>query len=161
MPTLPESIAWLLNIRGQDVPHTPLPLSFAIVPKKGKPELFIDPKKLTAKTRNALRKDVVLRKPDDLPKAIAALKKRKVRLDPETASQWFADQLSEAGAEIVRGTDPCLLPKAKKNKAEIAGMHAAHKRDGVAMCRFLAWLDAEAPSGLIDEIADAIAGIAR
>lgn len=150
--TSPESIAWLLNIRGQDVPHTPLPLSFAIVPAKGMPELFIEPKKLSAKVRAALGEDVNLRKPAELPKALAALGKKKIHLDPETASQWFANRLGDAGAEIVKKTDPCLLPKSKKNRSEIAGSREAHRRDGVAMCRFLAWLHANAPSGRVDEI---------
>ena len=152
--TMPDSIAWLLNIRGRDVPHTPLPLCFAIVPAKGRPELFIAPEKLSSHVAKALRNDVRLRKPEALPSALAALGKRKaiVQLDPETAAQWFANRLSEAGAKIVYATDPCTLPKAKKNKKEIAGARAAHKRDGVAMCRFLAWLDANAPSGRVDEI---------
>jgi len=155
--TLPESIAWLLNVRGQDVPHTPLPLCFAILPSKGKPELFITPKKLSANVRKALAKDVTLRKPNDLSSALATLGKEgtKVQLDPETASQWFADQLKEAGAEIVHGADPCIALKAKKNRVEIAGTRTAHKRDGVAMCRFLAWLDANALIAKLDEISAA------
>lgn len=150
--TLPESIAWLLNIRGQDVSHTPLPLSHAIVPSKGKPDLFIDPRKLSSKVRTELKKDVTLHTPGQLPQKLAGLKGKKVRLDPETASQWFADRLNDADAEIVEGVDPCLLPKAKKNKAEIAGARTAHKRDGVAVCRFLSWLDQNVSSGRVDEI---------
>ncbi len=152
--TLPESIAWLLNIRGRDVPHTPLPLCFAIIPAKGKPELFIEPKKLSANVRRTLARDVKLRKPEDLSSALTALgnTNSKVQLDPDTASQWFEDQLKGALTEIVHGADPCIALKAKKNKIEIAGTRAAHKRDGVAMCRFLAWLDANAPSGKLDEI---------
>ena len=153
--TLPESIAWLLNIRGGDVPHTPLPLCFAILPAKGKAELFIAPGKLSASVRKTLKKDVTLRKPEDLSGALAALGKSgaKVQLDPETVPQWFADQLNEAGADIVHEADPCIALKAKKNRIEIAGARTAHKRDGIAVCRFLAWLDANAPSGKLDEIA--------
>jgi len=152
--TLPESIAWLLNIRGQDVPHTPLSLCFAILPAKGKPELFIAPGKLTATVRKALTKDVTLRKPELLSGALAALGKSggKIQLDTLKASQWFADQLIDAGVEIVHATNPCLDLKATKNKIEIAGARIAHKRDGVAVCRFLAWLDANAPSVKLDEI---------
>ena len=141
--TLPASIAWLLNIRGGDVPHTPLPLCFAILPAKGKPELFIASKKLSPSVRKALVKDVTLRAPEALSASLAALGKggAKVQLDPERAAQWFADQLEEAGAEISLESDPCIALKAKKNKVEIAGTRTAHKRDGVAMCRFLAWLD--------------------
>lgn len=152
--TLPESIAWLLNIRGQDVPHTPLPLSFLVLPAKDKPRLFIAPKKLTGTVRSALSKNVIIRKPEDLDDALAELGARKatVRLDPQTAAQWFAGLLTDAGAKIVHGPDPCLLPKARKNRFEIAGARAAHKRDGTAICRFLAWLDANALSGKLDEI---------
>ena len=150
--TLPESIAWLLNIRGHDVPHTPLPLSFAIVPSKGRLELFIEPEKLSSKVRSVLKADVTLRKPTDLPKALASLSGKNVRLDPNTASQWFANELGAVNASIIHGVDPCLLPKSRKNRAEISGSRDAHKRDGVAMCRFLAWLDANAPSSRIDEI---------
>ncbi len=155
--TMPESIAWLLNIRGHDVPHTPLPLCFAILPAKGKPELFIAPKKLSASVRKALTKDVILRKPDQLPGALTRLGKggTTVRLDPERASQWFADQLMEAGAEIIHESDPCIALKAKKNKVEMAGARSAHKRDAVAMCRFLAWLDANALTGKLNEISTA------
>jgi Xaa-Pro aminopeptidase len=151
----PESIAWLLNIRGQDVPHTPLPLSFAIVPAKSKPELFIDPRKLSSNVLKTLARDIKLRKPEDLSSALNALGKKeaKILLDPDKASQWFVNQLSEAGATIIRKPDPCIALKAKKNKTEITGTRAAHKRDGIAMCRFLAWLDANAPSGKVDEIA--------
>jgi Xaa-Pro aminopeptidase len=155
--TLPESIAWLLNIRGRDVPHTPLPLCFAILPAKGKPELFIAPGKLTATVRKALTKDVTLCKPEQLTGALAALGKSggKIQLDTVRASQWFADQLIDAGVEIVHATDPCLDLKATKNKIEIAGARIAHKRDGVAVCRFLAWLDANAPVVKLDEISAA------
>jgi Xaa-Pro aminopeptidase len=152
--TSPESIAWLVNIRGQDVPHTPLPLSFAIIPAKGKPQLFIHPRKLTESVRKTLTRDVKLRTPDELSPALTALGKAKtnVQLDPDTASQWYADQLDGTDAMVIHGTDPCIALKAKKNKTEIAGTQAAHKRDGVAMCRFLAWLDTNAPLGKLDEI---------
>lgn len=159
--TSPESIAWLLNIRGQDVPHTPLPLSFAIVPAKGKPELFIAPGKVPAPVRKELVKDVKLRKPDALSSALSSAGKaagtalRCVQLDAERASQWFAEKLSQTGARIIHGSDPCIALKARKNKTEIAGARAAHKRDGAAMCRFLAWLDAQALSGNVDEISAA------
>ena len=155
--TLPESIAWLLNIRGGDVPHTPLPLCFAILPAKGKPELFIAPRKLSPSVRKALAKDVTLREPEALSASLASLGKAgaKVQLDPERASQWFADQLKQAGAEFVLQSDPCIALKSKKNKVEIAGTRTAHKRDGIAMCRFLAWLDANALTGKLDEIKSA------
>ena len=155
--TLPDSIAWLLNIRGGDVAHAPLPLSFAIVPVEGRPELFIDAAKLTDNVRGLLDAVADVHPPEQLAERLAALGDQgaRVRLDPNTAARWFADRLEEAGARIVRAGDPCLLPKARKNTSEIDGARAAHARDGVALCRFLAWLDTHAPGGGVDEIAAA------
>ena len=151
----PDSIAWLLNIRGGDLPHTPFPLSFAIVPKSGKPMLYIDPAKIGGNIGGALQAIAVVEAPDALAPALAALgtAKAKVRLDHEVTAVWFKTVLETAGAEVVRGTDPCLLPKARKTAAEITGARAAHKRDAVAVARFLAWLDRKAPGGGLDEIA--------
>jgi Xaa-Pro aminopeptidase len=143
--TQPESIAWAFNIRGSDVPHTPLALSFAILHAK---------KKLSDNVRGVLAEYLNIRQPDQLGSALKALgkAKAKVRLDSRSAPCWFGDQLAKAGAKIVEGADPCLLPKAIKNSAEIDGARAAHIRDGAALCRFFAWLDREAPSGKVDEI---------
>ncbi|MGD9869277.1 MAG: aminopeptidase P family N-terminal domain-containing protein, partial [Hyphomicrobiales bacterium] len=152
---LPESVAWLLNIRGSDVPHTPLPLVQAIVRAAGPVELFADPRKVPAKTAKWLGNDVRVLPPGELPARLAALARKTVRLDADTVPSWFAMQLEQAGAKVVRAADPCLLPKARKNPAEIAGTKAAHRRDGMAMCRFLAWLDREAPKGKVDEISAA------
>ncbi|MDA7947628.1 MAG: aminopeptidase P family protein [Hyphomicrobiaceae bacterium] len=155
--TAPESICWLLNIRGQDVPHTPLVLCFAIVPAKGLVDLFIDPGKISPTVRKHLKADARVLDAGQLPRALETLGKADARvlLDPDQASQWIADQLVDAGAALVHKADPCLAPKAKKNPVEIAGARTAHKRDGVAVCRFLAWLDANAPAGKLDEIAAA------
>jgi len=157
--TLPESIAWAFNIRGEDIPHTPLPLCFAILNARKKPQLFIDPRKVGDNLRGRLGKAVTICSDNDLPAALKELGKAKgrVRLDPETSPAWFADQLKEAGAEIAFASDPCLLPKAIKNPVEIAGARAAHERDGIAVSRFLAWLDQHAPAGDIDEIGAAVA----
>ncbi|HXF55142.1 MAG TPA: aminopeptidase P family protein [Hyphomicrobiaceae bacterium] len=153
--TLPDSIAWLFNIRGRDVAHNPVPLAFAIVPVKGKPELFIDRRKIGAETRAYLAPLARLSPPDALAarvKGLAATEKR-VRLDPTTAAYWFARTLG--AKRFVCGEDPCRLPKSRKNATEIKGARAAHLRDGVAMARFLAWLDRMAPAGRVDEIAAA------
>ena len=152
--TAPESIAWLFNIRGQDVPHTPLPLSFALVYETGRPHIFIAPEKIGDNVHGVIEEVAELRAPGELGGALQALGKikAKVRLDPQSAGRWFKDTLETSGATIVKGVDPCLLPKAIKNTAEINGAREAHERDGVAICRFLAWLDAAAPSGKVDEI---------
>jgi Xaa-Pro aminopeptidase len=153
-----DSIAWLFNIRGADISHSPLALAFAIVPARGKPQLFIDPAKLGGNVRGHLKAGAEILPPDALEARLKALgeKSARVRLDPETTPVRFAQALEAAGAKIVKGDDPCILPKAIKTKAEIEGARAAHVRDGAAMVRFLAWLDATAPSGRVDEVGAAI-----
>jgi Xaa-Pro aminopeptidase len=152
--TFPPSICWLFNIRGSDVVHNPLALAFAIVPASGKAEMFIDPAKLDGEARAHLRPLAKLSEPKALGERLAALKaaSKTVRLSP-MAPVWFHRRLKGGKARVVRAADPCLPPKARKNATEIKGARAAHKRDGAAMVRFLAWLDREAPSGRIDEIA--------
>ena len=152
--TLPESIAWLLNIRGTDVPHTPLPLSFAIVNADASVSLFIDPAKLGDETRRHLGNEVSLSAPDSFLPALAALGQagKIVRVDPASAPVAVLEQLQAAGAKVTRAADPCLLPKACKNPVELEGSREAHRRDGAAVTRFLAWLAREAPKGTIDEL---------
>ena len=156
--TLLDSIAWLFNIRGGDIRHTPVALAFAIVPASGKPTLFIDPAKVGDNVKGELRELADLAEPGALMDRLKALgqARARVRLDPETAPIRFAQTLQAEGAKFVPGQDPCIHPKAIKNAIEIKGAHAAHLRDGVAMVRFLAWLDEVAESGKIDEIAAAV-----
>jgi Xaa-Pro aminopeptidase len=153
--TLPDSIAWLFNIRGGDVAHNPVALAFAIVPVNGKPELFIDPAKMAPEAKAHLAPLAKIGDPASFERRLSALKGmgKRIRLDPATASSWFFRKLAGGKATIVRGADPCLLPKARKNATEIKGARTAHKRDGAAVVRFLAWLDREAPGGGLDEIA--------
>jgi Xaa-Pro aminopeptidase len=136
------------------VKHNPTPLAFAIVHATGKPELFIDKRKIGAETKAHLAGLVRMREPGDLAERVAALKtaRRRVQLDEATAAHWFRRALGAKSSLVVDARDPCLMPKARKNEAEIAGSRAAHERDGVAMTRYLAWLDREAPSGRVDEI---------
>jgi Xaa-Pro aminopeptidase len=156
--TLLDSIAWLFNIRGGDISHTPLALAFALVPARGKPSLFMDPAKIGGNVRGHLRDVVELLAQDELEGRLAALGQRaaRVRLDPETTPVRFKQILEAAGAKIVPGDDPCILPKAIKNAVEIEGARAAHIRDGAALVRFLAWLDENSPSGRVDEIGAAM-----
>jgi Xaa-Pro aminopeptidase len=153
--TAPDSIAWLLNIRGGDVPYTPLPLSFAILHGDGAVDLFIDERKLANGTRAFLGNAVHVERPEEFGPALEALGRRDKRVlaDPSHVSAWVFDRLKSGGAQIHRGPDPCLLPKACKNPVELAGSRAAHLRDGVALTKFLAWLAAAAPRGNLREIA--------
>jgi Xaa-Pro aminopeptidase len=152
--TLPDSIAWLFNIRGADVPHTPFALSFAIVNSDGTAEWFIREDRLTEEARRNLGNGVAIRTPASFGDALDALGKAKavVRVDPASAPSWVADRLQAAGAKVAKATDPCLMPKAMKNKAELDGARNAHIRDGVAMAKFLHWIDQEAPKGTVTEI---------
>lgn len=147
----PDGIAWLLNLRGADVPNSPLPLAFAIAHGDGRVDLFTEPAKMTRAAREALGNQVAVSPFDGLGPALDGLS-GKVRLDPATTPSWFAKRLSRDGVEIVRDDDPTALPKAKKNAAELKGMADAHIRDGAAMVRFLAWLDRAVPDGGVTEL---------
>jgi Xaa-Pro aminopeptidase len=153
--TMPESIAWLLNIRGGDVPHTPLPLSFAILRQDGTVTLFIDRRKLAPRIERHLGNEVTVAPSERLGPALDELAAEggRVQVDPASAASWVVDRLDAAGAKIHRAADPCLLPKACKNVTELDGTRAAHRRDGAALTRFLAWLAREAPKGGLSEIA--------
>lgn len=148
-----NSICWAFNIRGLDVVHTPLVLAFAIVPAKGKPQLFIDPDKLDTEVHAYLNQLCDLHGPEQFLASLASLgtDKKTVLLDPSLVAAKLATTLEEAGAEIIKGADPCRLPRACKNKTERKGAIEAHKRDGAAMVSFLAWLDGQKPQEL-DEI---------
>ncbi len=148
----PQNVAWAFNIRGSDIAHTPLALAFALVAKEGRPRLYVDAGKLDNNVRNALEEFSDVLGPDDLARDLAALQGQTVRLDQASAADALTRLVAEHGGKPVRGADPIALMKAVKNHAEIAGSRAAHQRDGAAVTRFLAWLDREAPKGLIAEI---------
>jgi Xaa-Pro aminopeptidase len=152
--TLPESICWLLNMRGRDVPNTPFVLSFAILPRDGLPTLFLDAAKITDDVRKALEGLAKVEISTTLTSALGQLGEagKSVMVDPATAPEAIVAALKEAGASIIEKRDPVLLPKSRKNQAELAGMREAHKLDGVAMAKFLAWFDETAPKGALTEI---------
>jgi Xaa-Pro aminopeptidase len=153
--TAPDSIAWLLNIRGGDVPHTPLPLSFAILHGDGHVELFIDLRKLAPGVEAHLGNEVTIAESAALGPALDKLggATKRVLADPAMSAAWVFDRLAAAGAKVHRAPDPCQLPKACKNEVELAGARAAHRRDGAALTRFLAWLEVAAAKGGLSEIA--------
>ena len=138
--TDPASLAWLLNVRGADVPFTPFALGFLLLHADGRADLFMAPAKLPEETRAWLGNGVAIRPPEDLAPALAGLSGKRVRVDPAGSAAWFAQTLRAAGATVVPGPDPAALPKACKNLTEQQGARAAHARDAVAMARFLFWL---------------------
>jgi Xaa-Pro aminopeptidase len=156
----PASVAWTFNIRGNDIAHTPLPLSWATVPRDRKPSLFVDGRKLSNAVHGALSKIAYVQEPAEFDAALAKLSAggRTIRLDQSTAPRHLADVIEKAGGKVSKGADPVVRMKAIKNVTEIEGARIAHKRDGAALVKFLAWLDREAPKGKLTEI-DAVAAL--
>ncbi len=150
----PQALAWLFNIRGSDVAHTPLPLGFALVPADGRPSLYVDPRKLSEQVRAALAPITDIAPPEAFMRDLAACAGdgKVILLDQATAAQAITATIEQAGGKVVRGPDPIAAMKAVKNAVEIEGARAAQRRDGAALTRFLAWLDREAPNGGLTEI---------
>ncbi|NOD34736.1 MULTISPECIES: aminopeptidase P family protein [unclassified Ruegeria] len=136
--TLPDSIMWLLNIRGSDIAYNPVAHGFAVLHAVGRVDLFMAEEKL-AEVRDHLGSNVAIHDPRTFLDAVAALK-GPVQVDDATLPQIVADALGDAMTE---GGDPCALPKACKNPAEIAGSAEAHLRDAVAVIETLCWLDGQ------------------
>lgn len=153
----PDSIAWLLNIRGSDVSNSPLALGYAIVHLSGDVDWFIDDRKMPVSTRAQLDSGISILSPDGFADGLGSLAKSEgpVRVDPASAPEWVRLTLDAAGASLSAGTDLCALPKARKNSAEIAGTRAAHIRDGAALTTFLAWLAEAGPKGGVTEMSAA------
>lgn len=152
-----DSIAWLFNIRARDVLHTPVSMAFAVLHADSSAELFIAPEKVDAGLQAHLGSAVTLRAKGEFLDGLAELgvQGRAVLVDPDTASAAVFNKLEDAGARLVKSADPCALPKARKNAAEIKGSRNAHIRDGAAVTRFLHWLSENAHKGNIDEISAA------
>jgi Xaa-Pro aminopeptidase len=149
-----HAVAWTFNIRGADVSHTPLPLSYALVPKDGRPIVFIDHRKLSNSARDHLEQTANVEEPEALTPKLTELAQRgaSIALDNATAADALNRLIGTAGGKVVRGNDPVSLLKAVKNATEIGGARKAHRRDAIALARFLAWIDREAPSGALTEI---------
>ncbi|HEY0412556.1 MAG TPA: aminopeptidase P family protein [Allosphingosinicella sp.] len=147
-----DSIAWTFNVRGEDVEHTPVGLSFALVNDDGTAELFVAPEKIGDDVRQHLGNGVRIHDRDAFEPYLRSLAGKTVVADPERAVAAIFEALEKAGAKIVQKRDPAVLPKALKNEAEIAGHRAAQARDGAALTRFLHWISLEAPKGHVDEL---------
>ncbi len=156
--TDPASIAWAFNIRGGDVPHTPLALGFAIIGADGRHYLFMDKRKLPMETEAYLTQLAELLPPSRLEADLARLaaKGARVSLDPALAAEKLRMIVEGGGGTVVAGADPARLPRAAKNAAELDGARAAHRRDGAAMVHFLRWIALQ-PPGDVDEIGAATA----
>jgi Xaa-Pro aminopeptidase len=150
--TMADSICWLLNIRGGDVPHTPFALSYVIQYGDGSADLFMDRRKSSPELEQHLGNAVRLRDPDEFGFALDALSGKTVMADAGTSAAAIFDRLGQAGAIVQRGADPCQLPKACKNPVELEGTRKAHIRDGAAVSKFLCFMAREAHKGHLTEI---------
>jgi Xaa-Pro aminopeptidase len=150
----PDTIAWLLNIRGGDLPTTPVSLCYAILWAKGDVQLFVDDRKLTPESRAHLHDVVSLHALNDLGPVLALMGAEGLVVQAGSGGVpcWITTCLEAAGADIVNRPDPCILPRACKNSVELQGTRNAHIRDGAALCNFLAWLAEAAPAGGVTEI---------
>lgn len=153
----PHALAWAFNIRGADVDHTPLPMGYALLPREGRPTLYLDGRKLSNSVRDALEKLATVAAPDSLPADLKALgaAKAKVMFDAATAPERLSAALGAAGGVAEIGPDPIALAKAGKTVAERQGAREAHRRDAAAFARFLHWFAGAAPAGGLTEIAAA------
>ena len=144
-----DSIAWLLNIRGADIPRLPVLLAFATLSCDGDMTLYTDPRKLPNDFAGHVGPGVTLCDAGLLADGLRQLGKagKRVLADPDTANAWCQLRCQEAGCEMLPGTDPVLLPKAQKNQVELDGMRHCHVRDGSAVVRYLAWIDREVAAG--------------
>ncbi|WP_445946328.1 aminopeptidase P family protein [Shewanella sp.] len=138
-----DSFCWLLNIRGGDVPRLPVTLGCALLASNGDMSVFVDLDKLPEGIHEHVGAGVIFRPETELAQALSDLNGVKLLADPNSANAWSQRLALKGGAKLIAGLDPVALPKAQKNSAELAGMRASHVRDGVAVSRFLAWLDAE------------------
>jgi Xaa-Pro aminopeptidase len=152
--TDPTGIAWLFNIRGGDVPHMPLPIGYGLLPREGRPRLFLDGRKLSNRMRAALEDVADVSEPLGLDEALAALgaARAHLRFDKESASAALIDGFAAAGGKPDVGENPIQLRKAVKTAAEQEGARQAQIRDGAAVAEFLCWFDHEAPKGKLTEI---------
>ncbi len=151
--TDPSSLAWVFNIRGHDVPHTPLPLGFALLRTDGEHVIFIDRAKLPAETEEYLAPLARIMPVSGMTGELvrAAKEGAKVILDPQLCAEAVRRVIAAAGGSVLEARDPARLPRATKNQTEIGGARAAHKRDGAAMATFLHWFDSQ-KKGALDEI---------
>jgi len=146
-----DSFCWLLNIRGNDVPRLPVILGSALLASNGDMTLFTNLNKVPSGFAEHVGQGVTVKDEAELATALASLKGVKLLADPHSANAFSQLQAQAAGAKLIAGLDPVALPKAQKNAAELAGMRACHVRDGVAVSRFLAWLDNQVEQGIMHD----------
>lgn len=156
--TQPDSIAWLLNIRGSDIPHNPFALSRGFLYSDGSFDWFIEPARVDQSITDHLGEDIRIFPPADMPDRLIQIahKARKndnsVLLDDQRCPVYFLTFFEAHHCSVITGEDPCLLPRARKTSAETAAMRDVHIEDGAAVVRFLKWLDESPHDGTVTEL---------
>lgn len=156
--TAPDSIAWLLNIRGDDVPCTPFALSYAVIHDNGDVNWFIDLDKVSGAVKQHVGNHVTLHDIADMPHALESFAKDaakngdKIAMDDNVSAMWFRDIFEKQGADMTHMTDPVMRYKAVKNETEQKMIKHAHVKDGIALVKFWKWVTEEAPKGTISEL---------
>ncbi len=149
-----DSVAWAFNIRSKDVKNTPVAHAFAVLRSDESATLFINPEKVSGDVRTGLGNKVAIEPRSRFYDHLASLgaEGKTVLVDRDTNNAKIFNALERAGATLIEGQDPCILPKAVKNEVEQQGARDAHLRDGAAITEFLHWLSVEAPKGTVDEL---------
>lgn len=144
--TLPDNIAWLMNVRGSDVPYNPMPHSFVLLASDGTADWYIDDRKFGADKADIDFSGVTVHAPDTLSSALKAAGEagKTVWIDPNWSPVAARQLVESAGGKAYLAADPVTLTKAHKNSAERQAMRASNKRDSVAWVKFLSWLDENA-----------------
>lgn len=150
--TTPDSVAWLLNIRGNDVAHLPVPLSYAMIDADGHVRLYIDPAKITSQIKQHLGNQVEIRTLEDIKSDLESLSGRMIAVDETRAPIWFKNILDTVKAKSKHIEDPCVALRAVKTEAEQKAIRDIHIRDGVALVKFLKWIEEEGPGGTLTEL---------
>ena len=150
--SLPDSICWLLNIRGRDQLYNPVTLAHAILHSNGQVELLIDPRKITPTIKETLGENVTIFSPADSKSRMHALAGKNVQIDKRTIPLWFENNLVEAGANIINKKDPCILPKSCKTPSEIHAIKNAHILDAIAVIQVLRIIDELGEKGKLTEM---------
>lgn len=146
-----DSLSWLLNLRGTDTPQLPVVYGLGVLHRDSSLDLFLDSRRLPEGFVDHVGPNIRVHAPDEYPHGIAGVADKKVLADFDGSSAWTLQRLHDAGATLLATNDPIQLPKACKNAVEQAGSRSAHRRDGVALVRFLAWLDAEVAAGRLHD----------
>ena len=146
-----DEIAWLLNIRGNDVHCNPVVVSYLLI-EKDKVNYFVQPQKVTPELAEYFSANGISVHPyEEIGDYLNSFNAHSILMNPAKTNYAIYSAI-RPGCLIINGASPVALLKAIRNKQEIAGIHAAMQRDGVALVKFLKWLDEAVPAGKETEI---------